>query len=42
MREYVTIGEEHMQDFYNEWEEHFQRNEEEALDKIQSLQMEHE
>lgn len=42
MREYVQIGEEHMQDFYNEWEERFQLNEEEALEKIQNLQMDHE
>ena len=34
MREYVQIGEEHMQDFYNAWEERFQINEEEALEKI--------
>ena len=34
MREYVQIGEEHMQDFYNGWEEQFRVNEEEALVKI--------
>lgn len=42
MKEYVEIGEEHLQDFYNEWEAKFQANEEEALDKIQQLQLAHE
>lgn len=31
-----------MQDFYNMWDERFQVNEVEALEKIQNLQMEHE
>ena len=34
MREYIEIGEEHMQDFYRDWEDRFKLNEEEALDKI--------
>ena len=34
MREYVEIGEEHMQDFYNQWENRFKTNEEEALERI--------
>ena len=42
MREYVEIGEEHMQEFYNQWENRFQTNEEEALERIQNLQIEHE
>ena len=42
MREYVTIGEEHLQDFYLEWEQRFKTNEEESLEKIQGLQIEHE
>ena len=42
MREYIEIGEEHMQDFYNSWDERFKQNEEEALMKIQNLQIEHE
>ena len=42
MREYVQIGDEHMQDFYNGWEERFRVNEEEALIKIQDLQIVHE
>ena len=42
MREYIEIGQEHMQDFYRSWEGHFEDNEVEALDKIQSLQIEHE
>lgn len=42
MREYVEIGEEHMQDFYKAWENRFKDNEEEALGKIQDLQIEHE
>ena len=37
MREYVTIGEEHMQDFYNEWELKFKQNEDDALVRIQDL-----
>lgn len=42
MREYIEIGQEHMQDFYRGWEDRFQKNEEEALDKIHVLQIEHE
>ena len=42
MREYVEIGAEHMQDFYNQWENRFKTNEEEALERIQNLQIEHE
>ena len=42
MREYVEIGEEHMQEFYNQWENRFKTNEEEALERIQNLQIEHE
>ena len=42
MREYIEIGDEHMQDFYRDWEERFRQNEEEALDKIHCLQIEHE
>lgn len=42
MKEYVEIGEEHLQDFFNEWEAKFQANEEEALDKIHQLQLVHE
>ena len=34
MREYIEIGEEHMQEFYNQWEERFKVNEEEALERI--------
>jgi len=37
MREYVTIGEDIMLDFYKSWEERFQQNEGEALDKIHNL-----
>ena len=37
MREYVTIGEEHMQDFYYEWELKFKQNEDDALVRIQDL-----
>lgn len=42
MREYVEIDQEHMQDFYREWEERFKENEEESLEKIQGLQIDHE
>jgi len=42
MKEYVTIGGEHMQEFYKNWEERFKQNEEDALLKIQNLQMDHE
>ena len=34
MREYVQIGEEHMQDFYNDWELRFKQNEDDALVRI--------
>ena len=37
MREYITIGDENMRDFYSGWEERFRVNEEEALVKIQDL-----
>lgn len=42
MREYVQIGEEHMQDFYKGWEERFAIYEEESLEKIQDLEIDHE
>jgi len=42
MKEYVEIGEELMGDFYKEWENRFKVDEEEALIKIQDLQIEHE
>jgi len=42
MHEYKQIGHEHMQDFYNEWELKFKENEDEALVRIQDLQIEHE
>ena len=42
MREYIEIGQEHMQDFYRDWEQKFALNEDEALEKIQGLQIEHE
>ena len=42
MREYVTIGEEHMQEFYIDWEERFKTNEDDALLRIQDLQIDHE
>ena len=42
MSEYVQIGEEHMQDFYTEWEERFRVDEEEALVRVQDLQIAHE
>ena len=42
MREYVEIGQEHLQDFYREWEQKFKDNEEESLEKIQCLQIDHE
>ena len=42
MREYIEIGQEHMQDFYRVWEERFKTNEEESLEKIHFLQIQHE
>ena len=42
MKEYLEIGQEQMQDFYKAWEENFKIDEEEALAKIQDLQIEHE
>ena len=38
----MQIGDEHMQDFYNGWEDKFRVNEEEALVRIQELQIVHE
>ena len=37
MREYVEIGQEHLQDFYRAWEQKFKDNEEESLEKIHCL-----
>lgn len=42
MREYVTIGNETLNEFYKDWENKFQSFEDESLSKIQSLQLEHE
>ena len=42
MREYVEIGQEHLQDFYRAWEQKFKDNEEESLEKIHCLQIDHE
>lgn len=42
MKEYVTIGNEMLQDFYKQWEAKFERFEHESLDKVHDLQNEHE
>ena len=42
MREYVTIGNETLQEFYKSWEDRFQTFEDDSLDKIHGLQSEHE
>ena len=42
MREYVSIGNDMLQDFYKAWEERFAKFEDDQLQKIQDLQYEHE
>lgn len=42
MREYVTIGNEMLQDFYKMWEGKFQKFEDDSLMKVHELQYEHE
>lgn len=42
MKEYVTIGNEMLQDFYKSWEAKFQKFEDDSLEKVHDLQCEHE
>lgn len=42
MKEYVTIGNEMLQDFYKQWESKFEQFEHESLQKVHDLQNEHE
>ena len=42
MKEYVQIGDEHLQDFYVDWQRKFEDFEQESLEKIQELQFTHE
>jgi hypothetical protein len=42
MKEYVTIGNEMLQDFYKSWEGKFQKFEDDSLEKVHDLQCEHE
>lgn len=42
MKEYVDIGNDLLRDFYRSWEDNFNTFEEESLDKVHSLQQEHE
>lgn len=42
MKEYVAIGNEHLQEFYQEWQRKFEEFEKESLEKIQDLEITHE
>ena len=42
MREYVTIGNDLLRDFYRTWEGKFHQFEDDSLEKIQSLEADHE
>lgn len=37
MHEYIQIGNEHLQEFYKQWERKFNQYEEESIDKIQEM-----
>jgi hypothetical protein len=41
MHEYVQIGNEHLQEFYKQWERKFNQYEEESIDKIQEMRGSH-
>jgi hypothetical protein len=42
LTEYVKIGDEKLKEFYDDWERHFTEFEDESLQKIEDLKMEHE
>jgi hypothetical protein len=42
MKEYVTIGNEHLQEFYQQWQGKFEEFQKDSLDKIQDLEIDHE
>jgi hypothetical protein len=42
LTEYVKIGDEKLKEFYDDWERHFTEFENESLQKIEDLKMEHE
>ena len=42
LTEYIKIGDTKLQDFYDEWEQHFTDFENDSLIKIEELKMEHE
>ena len=42
MKEYVTIGNEHLQEFYQQWQQKFEEFQKDSLDKIQDLEIDHE
>lgn len=42
MKEYVTIGNEMLSDFYKSWEAKFEKFEDDSLMKVHDLQYEHE
>ena len=42
MKEYVEIGNDHMQEFYQEWQRKFEEFQKESLEKIQDLEITHE
>jgi hypothetical protein len=42
LTEYVKIGDEKLQEFYDDWEKNFSNFENDSLIKIEELKMEHE
>jgi len=42
LTEYIKIGDTKLQDFYDDWEQHFTDFENESLIKIEDLKQEHE
>lgn len=42
LKEYIDIGDEKLQDFYRDWEQHFQDFEDESVIKIEDLKYSHE
>jgi len=42
MKEYVQIGNEHLQEFYEQWQRRFEDFQQDELEKIQDLEVTHE
>ena len=38
----MTIGNEHLQEFYQQWQQKFEEFQKDSLDKIQDLEIDHE